>query len=60
MEKKITARESVIIDKELAEIPKIIDKHDTYFYAADQVKELEEMRDEIADIFDKILNRIIP
>jgi len=55
--KPISATESVRIDKELATIPDIISKYDTYFYSKDQLAELHAMHDEINHIFEQIFRR---
>jgi hypothetical protein len=57
MEKKITATESVRIDKELATINSIVLNHDTYFYKENQLQELHDMQDEINAVFDEIFRR---
>ena len=55
--KPISAYESVRIDKELAEIPIIISKHEHYFYSKDQLSELHDMHDEINQVFEHIFIR---
>lgn len=58
MENRITAHDSVRIDKELERIPEIIDKYSAYFYAADQKACLRNMRNEIMEIFDFVFVNI--
>ena len=54
---KISARESVRIDKELRDIKDIVERYDSYFYSKDPISCLILMRDEINDIFDDIFRR---
>ena len=55
--KPISAFDSVRIDKELASIPDIVSKYDTYFYSKDQLQDLHDMQDEINAIFERIFNK---
>ena len=59
MENFITARKSLLIDKQLSEIKNIIEKYDNYYYTKDPKETLSKMKDEIYDIFNCIFDDIL-
>jgi len=57
MNKEITGEESVRIDRELSDIPKIIEKYSGYFFSDDPQRRLVLMKEGIDDIFERIFIR---